>query len=303
MASKLLGILDWSKNVESDFHRNYDIDFLVETDDVNDGPNSIGSTVGLPTIASPWIFGNDNDIYAFCHPDQTVRKIDGEEKGNPTRHYIVSHKFSTRPIGEEGGGGGGGGGIDDILNVPYSISGSYVKYLEEQRKDRWGFPVLTSSLEPIGGPLTQIPKGHPTVNIVFNVGVSPVAILDSLINKVNDTAMWGLGTRTVLFSSVSWERQVSGFLYYYNLNLGFEIKPEGWDPSILDEGTRTLMNGGNADNPLHFEPAKNSRGERVDKVMLDGSGLALTDATNPVFITPEYIDEDNLFLLGIPATL
>ena len=95
MTAVLQGPLETGMERDQVGHRDYSISWLVITDDPNDGPTTLMATPGLPTIGSPWFFGNDSDPWALCWPNFTFTPIVTKE---PNYWWVVGQKFTTRPI-------------------------------------------------------------------------------------------------------------------------------------------------------------------------------------------------------------
>ena len=297
MSASTLGVISWNRSRDEEGQRTYDIEFLVQTTLASDGPATVSAAWGLPKIGSYWYYGNDADRWAYCTPEQSVKpQTSDQAKGNV---WVVSHKFSTKPLQRCQDTS-----IDNPLNEPPKLSGSFVELYQENRYDRNGTLVTNSSHELIVGPSTETSKSRPTVNVSLNVASSPVSLVDSMIDHLNDSPLWGLPARHVKFSQVSWSQSLYGTCnFYYTLNMGFEINRTGWDVLHVDKGTRALAPGGTEGNRLDYVKMKNERGEILENDYLDGSGGQLATGASPITATAEYSPQANLLLLGIPSML
>lgn len=278
------GQRSWSGNITAEGHREYTITHLVDTDDVGDGPAIVMQTPGLPAVGSQWRFDNDIDIWAFCQPYMKV-SIHQEKKGDPNFYWKVEQKFSTVPRQRCHNTT-----ITDPLLEPTRVGGSFVKYTQEATRDKDNNPILYSSHEPIRGPGVEFDESRPTVQIGNNYLNLALSTFSSMLNTVNSVPMWGLPTRTVKLSNVSWTRNLYGVCYYYyTVDYEFDINFNTFDRLILDEGTKALNGrfdpdtgdwvlkriGGDLpdpDNPNHFVRIKDLRHENI-RAPLNGAGL------------------------------
>lgn len=308
--------------VDAEGNREYDVIWLVESDDKYDGPFTVLLTPGLPVVGSFWAFGNDADLWAWCRPDAQVAPHQ-EKEGDSPRVWAVRQKFSTKspsvPRCNEQR-------IEDPLLEPPKISGGFKGYSREATHDRFGNALQTSSHEQIRGAQVEFEEAYSTVRIEINVPILNLGLLASLINGVNDRPMWGMPRRTIkLTSGTTWEEKFYGLCYrYYTLKLEFDVNGEGFDRVILDEGTKVL-NGHwrgietpgtsddtgdwvldsigdtppDPDNPAHFIRAKDRNGENI-KVVLDGEGqpAALTLAITACTECPDGAPTD-WYLFGL----
>lgn len=283
------GATEWSASRDSDGHRDYNLKFLVSTNDPRDGPVQAMLCPGLPLPGTPFIVDNDADLWAWCRPDMSVEPV---LVGEPNTHFKIGQKFSTRPPDSDAydpSTNPGGPGAEDPLLQPPKISGGFNKGKVEATHNFNGVPILTSSFEQIRGPQVEFDSSTPTVKIEQNVSVLNLPLLSLFIDTVNALPLWGLAPRTVKLSSVSWERKFTGISVYFVRTLEFDINYRTHDRVLLDEG-RKCLNGhfdnatGNwildniagaapvRTNPLHYSQFKDRKGENC-RVVLNGAGL------------------------------
>lgn len=295
MAATLLGLYHWGLTSDDDGHRTYTAQFRVKTDDTDDGPAVVFATAGLPLAGATWAYGNDVDLWAFCLPKRTVRTF--KQKGEPGNHWLVQCEFTTKPQNRCQTTS-----IENPLNEPARLSGSYVKYVREATVDRNGDPILTSSHEIVTGPVVERDFNRPTVRVGLTLASLPLSTFNPMVDTLNDATLWGLAARKVKLSNVSWTRLLYGTCtYYYTVDYEFEISDE-WDTTYVDQGTMVLAPGGDATNPQHFVRYKDGTEENAT-VLLDGNGNALDAVADVVNLPLEKYDESNFLLLGIPTTL
>ena len=296
MAGVLIGRSEQELKRDKEGHREYTLVSKVSTTASGDGPAIVLATPGLPAIGATWSFGNDSDSWAFCWPDMTITPMVTEE---PSYYWTVEQKFSTKPLDRCQDAT-----IENPLNEPDEISGSFQSFRKEAIFDKDGDPFLSSSLEPLTGPALERDFNKAAVTVKMNISALPLSAYTAAMNTVNDATLWGLAARKIKLSNVQWNRKLYGTCtYYYQITYLFDIDFSGHDTTVLDEGTRVLCPGGTPTNPKHFEAYKNPTDGENAKVLLDGSGGALDDSTSPVSIAVQFYNESNFLLLGIPATL
>lgn len=297
MAGTYLGRLKWSLNRDSDGHREYSVTHRVRTSSAGDGPAIVMSTAGLPAVGSTWTQGNDNDPWAFCLPTMTVTpRVTAE----PNQIWSVEQKFTTKPQNRCQDTT-----IEDPLDEPDRISGSFTKYTREAGKDKDGEFIRSSSHEQIRGSSVERDDSRPNVKIEKNLATLPLSIFAPMIDRVNDASLWGLSSRCVKLTNVSWARQVYGTCsFYYTVSYEFDIQYDNFDRDIMDEGEKVLSKGGNPDDPRDFEVYKDRNGEN-SRVILNGAGEPWdgTGTDGPGNILVQLYHEANFLLLGLPASL
>lgn len=300
MAAVNYGLMHWSMQRDMLGHRTYECEWKLKTDDADDGPGIVMQCPTLPAVGSTWgshsDHGDESDPWAFCLPEMKISPFIDEEK---QLWWKVGQTFTTKPMNRCNSVT-----IENPLLEPYTLGGTFRKYQKTATKDRFGKPLTYSNHEPMRGELVQIERALPTVEIGFNVGVLPLATFAVAVGSLNDSTLWGLNPRTIKFTDVTWTRKIYGIcFYYFTVNYTFEIDVTGkWDPDVLDEGRKILKKGGDPKNPKDFEVFKDGKDENT-AVLLDGLGGPLQDIDKPVYLHKEILPENNLLLLGIPASL
>ena len=330
MAVFSTGRTGWSLQRDEDGHRDYTLKTQVITDNVLDGPSVVMNAPGLPLPGAIWSFGNDLDVWAFCKPDMKVTPRISKEA-----HIVwdVEQTFTTKPRQRCSDTD-----IEDPLQEPDRITGSFVKYTEEATRDRNGDPIVTSALQQIRGAQVEFDANRPTVGISQNSATLDLPVFTSMVDTVNDSTLWGLAARTIKLSDVSWERVLFGVCdFYYIRNYGFDINFNTFDRVIQDWGTMArgewffdeagiddflwddTQKDGTTQLPITRENMsryKDIHGELAD-VVLDGSGFPASEGTTGIVINlfsggttgvpasrlVEKYPESNFLLLGIPTVL
>lgn len=292
MVVSIIGELEWSMTRDSEGHRDYTLQWLLESG-YNDGPANVMLCPGLPAIGSTWAPGDDLDLWAWCRPDMTVRPVMSKE---PNNLWIVEQLFSTKPLKRCQDTP-----IEDPLSEPPDLSGTFIKQMERRLVDRNGDPIVSSSWEQYPDPV-EVPIALPTVVVTRNVANLTLAVSSQVLQQapLNDAPLWGVGARCVRLSNFTWQRKLYGSCsFYFTETLEFEIDYRGFDHPRYDWGTRKKKAG--VTTPSSLADFENIEVESIQVgSYLDGSG---TPTQTPVSTTYEVEDQANLLLLGIPSTL
>lgn len=242
MSATLQGHVDWSVDRDQVGHRDYDITWLVTTDDPNDDPSIVMACPDLPAIGSQWSFGNGVDAWALCWPNFKASPVVTHE---PNTWWLVTQRFSTRPIWRCQNTS-----IENPLLEPYKINGNFTKRTRLVDKNYDGTPARSSSQQRFTGGEMEFDDDRPTVQISFNTLLWPGEIFTRMSNTVNDSELWGLPARAIKLSTPSFQRNLWGICnFYFTVNYEFElmvkVDPDtgeflGWDRNIADRGTRVL---------------------------------------------------------------
>lgn len=311
----------WEMSRDMEGHRTYIIEFKVIADPL-DGPETVLGTPGLPTVGSTWVVDNDSDLWAFCTP---IISIKPHLTDQPNTLWFVRQTFTTKPLNRCQTTT-----IEDPLDEPDRISGTFVKYTKEATQDRFGNLLKSSSHEIFRGPQVERDYNRPTVRIEQNVADLELDVFTFMIDTLNNATMWGLPAGTIKLSNVPWERKYHGACdVYYTRTLEFDIDPEGFDRDLLDEGTKVLHGdwdrdtgqwvvqdvagaSPDPDNPQHFIRYKDLTGEN-SRVILDGAGLPANTQVvgsegsgttgGPYVHNFQLYSRSNFLLLGVPGSL
>ena len=310
MAATSLGRVNWTLKRSRDGHRDYNLRMLVQTDNTEDGPAVVYTASGLPAIGAPWIFGNDNDANALCSPESTVTPVIDKEK---CYYWLVDIPFTTRPMNRCQTSS-----VSTPILEPMDVSGSFVKYVKQAQKDRFGAMIKSSSHEVITG--IEKDANRPSVVIRQNVASLDLPTFTAMIDTLNDATLWGLAARKIKLSNAPWQRKYYGTCtFYYVRTFEFDIRFEGFDISdAIDKGFHEFDNasdpliGGlypdtaaNRANPTKYRCITDGRGNPTPIALpLNGNGSRLTNPLSPVYLpTIQLYGQSNFLALGIPTTL
>lgn len=298
MATSVDGRTDWNMTRDKEGHRTYKVKWLVISNNVNDGPYYALTASGLPALGASWTQGNDSDTWAKCLPNTSCRFVTKNEQGF---YWEVEQTFSTKPLSRCQTDT-----IENPLDEPDKISGSFTKYTKEIQKDKDGDPVQSSSHELYRGSMVEFDSNRPTVSISKNIISLPITTFTEMVDTVNDATLWGMDPRCVKLSNVSWSRQLYGTCtFFYQVTYEFDVRFDTFDRTVYDEGTKILnpkLEGAKKDNPEHFIRYKDVNGDYT-RVFLDGEGSPIGEDDDPVEVDIIYYGESDFTLLGIPTSL
>lgn len=322
MTTRLVpGPSTWSMVRDRQGHREYKLGHKVDGHK-KDGPANVLQTPGLPLPGSLWIIDFDIDVWAYCTHEARVNPKLGEDEG-PNTVWDVEQVFSTKPEKRCQDTQ-----FEDPLLEPIKIRGSTNTYQEEGTVDRFGYAITNSSYEQIRGPQNEWDAGRDVIVIEHNVAVLNHSLCTSMRHHVNDRTMWGYPARTIKMSDFTWSEHYYGTCHkYFTRVFTFEIRQEGWDRDVMDEGTKALKGhwdingdwqlefiGGSVPsphNPAHFIRITDVNGNPM-RSLLDGAGKPLNVSVDtgtgtagaPVGINIQKYHNANFFLLGrIPTVI
>ena len=268
-----------------------------------DGPSNVMNTSGLALPGAPWSYDGDADSNVWCTGEM---KVTPEVRdGSPNEYWTTRQKYTNKPLKRCQTSS-----IENPLDEPDKVSGSFTKYTKEAVYDRFGDPIVNSAFEQMRGPQVERDANRPNVTIEKNLATLPLSTFSQMIDTVNDSTLWGLPARCVKLTNVSWSRKVYGTCsYYYTVSYEFDIDYDTFDRDLLDEGTKVLEENGDENDPRDFEVKTDTKGNPV-RVILDGHGqpwtgflgTSGTGSNSPGSIHVEFYGESNFLLLDIPTS-
>jgi len=301
------GLIDWGVSYDDEGYKDYTAVWLVECNDIEDGPATIRNTPGLPAIGSYWTFGNDFDPWAFCRPGWEIKAVTNHE---PNSLWEVTQIFSNRPLKRCQDSQ-----IDNPLSEPYRIHGGFSKFTEEKLFDRNGDRIQASSFEMLRGSVREFDANRPNFVIGMNTLMFPPDQFRDYIDTVNDVPMWGYDRRCVKLSNAPWARLLYGTCsFYYAVDFEFEANRDSWDRRALDESGWVLpapIDENAIDpttsqafylNPKRYVQYRDEVGG-YKTAFLNGKGKPVDDINDAAEINIEYYPESNFYSLGVPGSL
>jgi len=317
--ARLIGETNVDLSIDKDGNRTYNVTHLVQVPSEDYGPASAWGLIrGIPQVGDSWRFGAEADPWAYCKPNRKVTKITENEKGVL---WSVTSTYSTLPSERCQDTT-----IDNPLDEPDKVSGSFTQGTAEGKRDKDDKPILSSSGEYFSGQANEWDDAQPTVRIGKNYAILPLSTFAPMVNTVNDAPLWGLPKRCIKLNNVSWTPNVYGTCtFYYTVDYEFEVNYNTFDRFFIDEGTKTLPfelqkdgskkyvdpnkiapqnNPKNLPNKRRFDIFKKSLDSNgnLQRIKLDGEGRE-ADADNWYVIGPvEYYKESNFLLLDLPTS-
>ena len=232
--SSVRGPYNVSLDIDDQGFRTYMASYKVETDDYDDGPETVGQSSLIPQIGDAWTFGNDNDTWVWCTPYLKLEPLG--RKDEKTKHWKAEVKFTNKPNNRNPGQSNG-----NPLLEPQKIKGTFTNGTTKTWTDRTGAFVQTTSFEPIQ---TEIDQALASVVITQNVSSLGLSTFSPMVNTVNSTTLWGMPARTIKLSNAPWERKyyISGSKYYQR-TFEFEVNPNTFDRADIPNKGKNMING------------------------------------------------------------
>jgi hypothetical protein len=252
MATVLTGQREWKGRREDDGHYSLQVTHRVLCNP-GEGPYAALTASGLPQPGDLWRFNinpvtgmpGEQMIWAYCGmgADAEQQTGDGSPGVGNASYWDVSQTFSTKPPERQQPAG-------DPLLEPQKVTGTFSRSTKEALNDRFGIPVTNSAWERFHGQQVEFDSGHAVVNIEQNVAELNLPALAAAYQTVNGLPLWGMPTRTIKLSGISWDPHdytrpdpVTGAptsARYYTRKFEFEANWEGWDRDLLDEANKVL---------------------------------------------------------------
>lgn len=298
MSATVLGVgpINKAGSGTDEGHREYLYTYRIKTTSVYDGPQVVLNATGLPSIGTYLNIGNDVDAWAFRTPYFAIRALTPGEGGY---YWEVDHKYSTYPNNRCNSAS-----FEDPMDEPDRVSGSFVNDRKEAWFDKDGRALLNSAKQVIRGDVVERDFHKATVKIEKNILSLPLSDYTELMNKVNDSTMWGLPPRCIKLSGVSFDKRYYGTCNsYYVVSYDFSIDFNTFDRTALDFGTTARVPGGDPGNPQHSAQVKDLTDSHPGGVILKSDGT-MWDGTGSVsVINIALYEEADLFVLGLPTSL
>lgn len=294
MSATVLGSspCDWWMDRDEEGHRDYTIQWKVQTSGATYGPNWALAATGLPTPGASLNIGASSDSWAFYTRKGSAKLM---RKDSRRDIWLVTTVFSTRPLRRCSTNA-----VGNPLLEPNRWSGGVRKYTIETDKDKDGNALLNSAGERYTGPIVQDTRTHSTIELEMNVSWIDLAFLADYCEAVNNATWWGSAARTIKCTDFDWrEEQYGSCTTFFNVRFSFEINPDTWDLKVLDEGDMVAIPG---TSPTEFRRAKDDFEENV-RVLLDGSGNALASGAAEVYNSFRCKKEKDFSTVGWPSTI
>lgn len=311
----VVGARNVSCTRDEDGHRNYTVNWLVHTDNSAKGPGYILANWPLAAPGAPYLLSAvERDLWAFCTPELNISAHPDVTDGDPIQDWIVTQSFTTKPTWRCNTNP-----IENPLMEPWDVNISY-RHEQKEATEYWeesGDPPVYTEKKPlvmkngerIKGSVVEIKVSHLSIELTKNYAYIDVPLISSLLNKLNDTELWGVGKREILFADVRGERLAYGNCgFYWRMTFTFDINEDGFDPTIPWWGSRVRKTTApawpsNAQND--YEVPKNSETyEALGVYPLNAEGKAANHMPGGQWKKKYALyAQGNLLLLGIPTDL
>lgn len=298
-ARPITSSVGWDK----DWNRTYTSVYEVITTDVQDGPITAVQASGIPAYRSPYSWGNDSDPWAFCSEvDAQIRSVEETSK-----LWTVTVTHTTRPQFRCADTQ-----IENPLDEPLKLSGSFVQFQRPTQVDKDGNPIVNSVDEPFV-PAIERDDSHDTLNVEFNSPTIDLQLRAEFRDAINSQGLWGLLRWTVKLTQWDWAIAYYGTCNAYVINrMTFLIKygtgvDSTWIKEVLDAGFRHKINCAvGLDPALRMKTNTDAQDNQIHQPMpLDGSGNPISIACGdaPVYLSWHLYNEKNFADLGLPDPL
>jgi hypothetical protein len=270
--------------VDSQNYRTYSVEWLLETDNPQDGPIQVSAALGLILWSSSYGTGAEADPYAKCK-SITVEPVSGE-----LYFWQIIATYDNRPYDTNAIQPTIGSGSPTQPTAPTPPSGTAPQFRAWQVKfgarqteeflveDINGKKAVASNGQPYEGGLA-IPKALPYFSLTAYTLQPNYQKVGQYVNRCNDAPFLGYNTYTLRCSDYQIQSQFEDqWGWYFQKDITFEINDDGWDLNILDAGTHSYSPS------TGWTPIKDAFGQPVTSpVPLNGAGLPIIPPANPVF--------------------
>lgn len=278
--------------VDSQNFRQYTREFLVHTDDPQDGPGIVSAYVGLTLWADYY------DVSGEADPAARLKGIKVEPVSGELYLWKLIASYDSRPFDQNAIANPttGGGSLADAPTAPASpqppggtapasrhwqIKWGARQTEEHVFEDINGQAAVASNSQPFEGGLA-VPKAQAYFTLTCYVASPNYHKVGQYTNTCNDDMFLGFNTYTLRVSDYQitsqWEE---GWGYYWQKDITFEVNNDGHDLRVLNAGTHTYSMG------TGWTPIKDAFGQPVTSpgVPLDGAGQPLIPPAAPTFKT------------------
>jgi hypothetical protein len=251
-----------SGDIDKNRVRKYSVTYVVETDDKNDGPQTVLSAFGLPSLYQHYTLGNDDDLAALC--------ISGKasEVGDGGKTWDVQCEFASDAIPKN----------ENPLNDPVRYSLQWAQHEKVIEQDQDGNPIVNTVGDLFTDPPYKQDDSRPVLVATKNYPAADFASLVSLAvdykDSLNTDGFYGASAGQVKLTNITTgDLQTQNEIDFYKVTYEFSFNPDGWQPEILSRGHRAK----DADDNIYDLPNKEVRN-------LDEDGKLLGPDDEPYFI-------------------
>lgn len=251
-----------SCQADSDGRRQYTIKLQVVTDDVSDGPQTVGDALGFEPF-DEYGFGNDSDPEAHAKEIEITRSSDSPFIWDVTVNYDTTvEDWDENPLAR-----------------PTVIDYSFVQFQRVAAQDINQKAIINSAGRYFDPPI-EVDDSRLVITMTRNELVFPLANAIAYQDATNSDAWFGLAPGQAKVNNITGKFTKEGGYNFYECVYEFQVRWETWTLNVLDQGLYTKGSG-------KGEPCKDDDGNAVtEPVPLDGAGNQLSNPnfSNCVFL-------------------
>lgn len=255
--------------------RTYTRVFHVITDDPYVGPAAVRAALGI-SRGDPYITDSESDLQA------RVRRIQPQQQDNPRLWEVRVEYDSTQEEESE-----------SPFDKPPEVSWDFAQFTRVAYKDRDGKAILNSAGQYFDPPI-EIDDSRPVLTVVRNEPSYNPSLAYQYRDAVNSDAFYGAPPGTAKVVKITGASAVENDIPFWRVTYEFSFNPDGWQPSILDQGRYAKIGGKLVPIPEFDTDGNEIRGSHVaDPVPLNGNGARLADPNpdNAVFLDFNVFNE------------
>ena len=168
------------------------------------------------------------------------------------------------------------------LDQPPQIEFSFAATNEQIDRDINDDPILNSALESHDPPITR-DFYDLVIRITKNQSSFDYDQAAEYISSINSDRFYGFSPYKVKCNDYSGRSVDNGAFRYWETKYEFQVRQDGWDRRVLDQGFRSYDGDDDDGNPI-FTNFTDSSGNAVSQpVLLNGSGAKLSTNSDAVF--------------------
>lgn len=235
-------------------NRRYKRVLYAETDDIEDGPETVLSATGVPQIGSSYQLGNDEDDIAVCID------VQAEPHGEYPLLWKVTASYDSSRVVDEA--------LSDPLKLPPEITWSFGKYSYPAQRDALGIPFVNSSGEKFD-PVYEVELSRPHLVISRNESTYNETNAITYVDAVNSDNFGPATPWQAKIGSIQAQLMCDIGIAYWKVTYEIEFQARTFAYFLLDQGWR------NANNELFYDPLTYT--PLATQTLMNGQGWRLRD--------------------------
>ena len=251
----------------------YRQNYVVTTNDRNDGPSTVRNSIGIP-FGSPFASGNDVDTRAFLHSS-----VERQLSSGTFHVWDVELLYS------------GTEWMSDPITAPVVESVAWNGIPRFTDKFFNGTAIRTTAGEPFQDKV-EWTDNTPQPTYTINQASFNFALAQQTRNAVNLTAWKGFLPGTVKVASILSEKNYDFRIgIYYKVTYAFQVNPELWTSFIDSMGTIAWRYFTPAGKPAYWArvPITYQGVPTTVPVPLDANGVEIVPAYGGAIVTPAIV--------------